>query len=127
MVIVGGGAAGMNCSETLRQSQFTGEIIMISNEDVLPYDRTLLSKGLPDVSPQKLLLRSKEFFEEYGIDCKLNSEVVAVDKEAKKVTLKSGEVLAYDKLLMATGGRARVPPTPGIDLKNIFVLRSGQD
>lgn len=46
-VIIGGGPAGLNCAETLRQSNFTGEILIISNENTVPYDRTLLSKALP--------------------------------------------------------------------------------
>jgi len=46
-VIVGGGAAGLQCAETLRQSGYTGKITMINAEKLLPYDRTLLTKALP--------------------------------------------------------------------------------
>jgi NADPH-dependent 2,4-dienoyl-CoA reductase/sulfur reductase-like enzyme len=56
-VIIGGGAAGLNCAETLRQSDFTGEILVISNESVLPYDRTLLSKVLSTGNASKLTIR----------------------------------------------------------------------
>lgn len=68
MVIVGGGAAGLNCAETLRQSGFTGEISVISNEKVLPYDRTLLSKGLATMDASKLTTRKADFLDEYGIE-----------------------------------------------------------
>ena len=46
-VIVGGGPAGLNCAETLRQSGFSGRVTVVSKEDLIPYDRTLLSKALP--------------------------------------------------------------------------------
>jgi NADPH-dependent 2,4-dienoyl-CoA reductase/sulfur reductase-like enzyme len=46
-VIIGGGAAGLNCAETLRYSGYTGKITLVSNEKLLPYDRTLLTKTLP--------------------------------------------------------------------------------
>ena len=56
-VIIGGGPAGLICAETLRQSDFTGQITVISAEQLLPYDRTLLSKTLPTGDATKLLLR----------------------------------------------------------------------
>jgi NADPH-dependent 2,4-dienoyl-CoA reductase/sulfur reductase-like enzyme len=56
-VIIGGGAAGLNCAETLRQSGFTGKITLVSAEKVLPYDRTLLTKTLPFGDAKKFVLR----------------------------------------------------------------------
>lgn len=78
MVIVGGGAAGLNCAETLRQSNFTGEILVISNEKVLPYDRTLLSKALATIDASKLTTRSAEFLDEYGIEFHLGYEATDI-------------------------------------------------
>lgn len=46
-VIVGGGPAGINCAITLRQSNYKGRIVIVSAEDIIPYDRTLLTKALP--------------------------------------------------------------------------------
>lgn len=74
-VIIGGGPAGLNCGETLRQSNFTGEVLIISNEDLIPYDRTLLSKALPKGDASKFPLRPADFLSEYDIDLKLNSIV----------------------------------------------------
>jgi len=68
MVIVGGGAAGLICAETLRQSGYTGQITIISNETRLPYDRTLLSKGLAGLEVDKQLIRQKDFLDKYGIE-----------------------------------------------------------
>lgn len=71
MVIIGGGAAGLNCAETLRQSNFTGEITVVSNEKTLPYDRAILSKGLSMTDVNKILLRNREFLENYDINYNL--------------------------------------------------------
>ena len=60
-VIIGGGPAGLNCAETLRQSGFTGQVTMISKEESLPYDRTLLSKALLVGDASKFGLRPAEF------------------------------------------------------------------
>lgn len=127
MLIIGGGAAGLNCAETLRQSNFTGEIMVLSNEKRLPYDRTLLSKGLGAAKVDNLLMRSAEFLDNYNIDYQLGYSVKSINRERKTVTLDTGAEIAYDKLLLATGGRARVPNTPGIELNNVHVLRSGED
>jgi nitrite reductase/ring-hydroxylating ferredoxin subunit len=57
-VIIGGGAAGLNAAETLRQSGFTGQITLLTNENQAPYDRTLLTKAVAVGDPSKWKLRS---------------------------------------------------------------------
>ena len=74
-VIIGGGPAGLNCAETLRQSNYTGEILVISAEDMVPYDRTLLTKVLPTGDASKFKLRSDEFLKNADIDYKLSTRV----------------------------------------------------
>jgi NAD(P)H-nitrite reductase large subunit len=127
MVIIGGGGAGMNCAETLRQSGFTGEITVVSNEPVLPYDRTILSKGLATTDSSKLSLRNSEFVKEHGIDFVLGSSAKSIDRSSRAVLLENGDKIHYDKLLLATGGRARVPTNQGSNLENVFLLRSAKD
>ena len=130
-VIVGGGIAGMNCAETLRQSGFTGEIVMISDEKVAPYDRTLLSKVLATGDASKLSLRNTDFFEEAGITLKLGQRVQSIDKVHHLVRFGSDvsadESLHYDKLLLATGSRVRKLNYPGINLPGVYYLRTDQD
>jgi NAD(P)H-nitrite reductase large subunit len=60
-VILGGGPAGLFCAETLRQSDYTGEIVVVSAENMVPYDRTLLTKVLPTADASKFKLRPDEF------------------------------------------------------------------
>jgi len=127
MVIVGGGVAGLNCAETLRQSNFTGEISVISNENRLPYDRTLLSKVLAVGDVNKLSLRESGFYDEAGIDYHLGYSVTEIDRQNKSVTLSNGNKLSYDKLLLATGASSRKVNNEGASLPGVFYLRSGED
>ena len=119
-VIVGGGAAGLSAAETLRQSDFTGEIIILSNEGLLAYDRTLLSKALANCTASDFILRGQDFCDTYGIDFRTNSNVKTVNTYENKVVLADGSEISYDKLLLATGGTPRKPIVPGIDLGNVF-------
>lgn len=56
-VIIGGGMAGLTCALTLRESDFTGRIVIVSEETLLPYDRTMLTKTLPFGDGSRFLLR----------------------------------------------------------------------
>ena len=57
----------------------------------------------------------------------VNVKATSIDRKEKTVTTADGEVYPYDKLLLATGGRAIVPPIPGVDLEGIFTLRTSRD
>ena len=127
-VIIGGGAAGLNCAETLRQSGFSGKITMLSKEAIIPYDRTLLSKALPGLETGKApSLRPAPFLIEASIDVRTDASVSKVDGSAKTVTLESGETISFDKLCIATGGKTVVPQVDGVGLKGVFTLRTKQD
>jgi NAD(P)H-nitrite reductase large subunit len=67
-VIIGGGPAGLNCAETLRYSGYSGKITLVSNEKLLPYDRTLLSKTLPFGDASKFQLRDADWLKDADID-----------------------------------------------------------
>ena len=127
-VILGGGPAGLSGAESLRQGGFTGEILIVSNDKNLPYDRTMISKYLPP-SADKLYLRNKDFYSEYGIDIKLQSEAYSIDNQKKVIRLKNGEEINYDKLLFTTGSSANSPDIKGYDKynKNVYTLRTYED
>ena len=125
-VIIGGGAAGMNCAENLRYSGYAGKITMISPENMLPYDRTMLSKALPVGDADKWKMRCPGFHKRASIDI-IKDKVYSIHPDVKKLALERGEAIAYDKVLIATGGDPRRPPIPGMGSKNVCVLRSNQD
>lgn len=75
VVIVGGGPSGATCAESLRQEGFTGRIVMICKEDVVPYDRIKVSKVL-DFDVQKAALRPPSFYNDHNIETKLGVEAI---------------------------------------------------
>lgn len=99
----------------------------MSEEDILPYDRTLLTKVLPTGDGSKNLIRSQDFMKEHDLDFKLGVKVANVDVRRKEIILTNGETLSYDKLCVATGGRPKHADVPGSDAKNVFVIRSAKD
>ncbi len=128
-VIVGGGAAGNACAEALRKEGFDGRVVVLTAEEDLPCDRPALSKGLLDGStpPATLSLRSRDFYESRLIEVLTNHRVVGVDPRARTVACADGRELAYDMLLLATGGVPRRAGIPGEDLDGCFALRSRAD
>jgi nitrite reductase/ring-hydroxylating ferredoxin subunit len=120
-VILGGGAAGYMAAQTLREEGFRGRILMVTREDRLPYDRPNLSKDYLQghAEPEWMPLRPDEFFSEHGIEVLRGKEATIVDAKAKTVSFKGGERLAYDALLVATGGEPRILQIDGGGLKNV--------
>ena len=126
-VIVGGGPAALSAAETLRQSGYGGEIIMISNDQNPPYDRTFLSKAIFNITLPKVNIRNEEYYKKYEINVITNKNVNNVDVNKKTVEVEGLGGIQYDKLLVATGGRPRLPPISGTDLKNVYTLRNFND
>ena len=129
LVILGAGAAGINAAEVLRQEGFLGQVILISAEEKLPYDRTKLSKNYLQGKAQEdsLSLRSCEFYDQYDIELRFGQKVTQVDALNKSITFADESSLEYDSLLLATGGTARKLDVPGANLANIFTLRKSED
>jgi NADPH-dependent 2,4-dienoyl-CoA reductase/sulfur reductase-like enzyme/nitrite reductase/ring-hydroxylating ferredoxin subunit len=125
-VIIGGGAAGYAAAQTLREEGYKGRIVMLTREARLPYDRPNLSKDYLQghAEPEWMPLRPDEFFAEHGIEVLFDKEVTRVDAANRSVVFANGEAVAYDTLLIATGGTPRTLDVPGSDLANVLVLRS---
>uniref|UniRef100_A0A8C9VAG3 Apoptosis inducing factor mitochondria associated 4 n=1 Tax=Scleropages formosus TaxID=113540 RepID=A0A8C9VAG3_SCLFO len=119
------GPAALVCAETLRQENYGGRIIMITKDDLPPYDRTKLSKARS--KKEGILLRRMEFFHEYDIEVWMNKEVKFVNTDKKTVMLNDSSQHHYDQLLIATGSRARDLECPGADLENVTLLRVPED
>uniref|UniRef100_A0A3B4ZW91 Apoptosis-inducing factor 3-like n=1 Tax=Stegastes partitus TaxID=144197 RepID=A0A3B4ZW91_9TELE len=99
ILLLGGGAASLMCAEILRQQNFGGRIIMVTRDDLLPYDKTRLSKVM-NVESETILLRRREFFHQYDIEVWLKKEALSVDTDRKTVTFNDGSTQSYDQLLM---------------------------
>src|SRR5947208_7482277 len=129
IAIVGASLAGSSAAATLREEGFDGRTVLIGAEPQLPYDRPPLSKnylrgGMPF---EKTLLRPPEFYRERQIETRLGTTVVRVDVEKRALQLDGGDRLEFDNVLIATGGRNRRFPIPGIDLPGVYDLRTVAD
>ena len=128
IVVVGGGIAGQALVEALRQRDPDVRITLVCGEDRLPYDRVRLSELLSSgEDAASLALRSADWHEDRNVHVRLEAWVEHVDVQTKLVTLAGGEVLPYDRLVLATGSRPLLPPTPGIDLPGVYTFRDPAD
>ncbi|XP_045896835.1 apoptosis-inducing factor 3 isoform X1 [Micropterus dolomieu] len=126
VLLLGGGAASLICAETLRQENFGGRIIMASRDELLPYDKTRLSKVM-NVESESILLRRMEFYHQYDIEVWLRKEALSLDTDKKTVTFDDGSVQSYDQLLISTGCRAKGLDLPGMKLDNVKMLETPED
>jgi len=128
-VIVGASLAGGGAAATLRQEGFDGRVVLIGAEPQPPYERPPLSKEyLRGESPfERALVQPHGFYDENGIETRFGVRAARVDAAGKAVELDDGERVAYEKLLVATGGRNRSFPIPGLDLEGIYSLRTVAD
>jgi 3-phenylpropionate/trans-cinnamate dioxygenase ferredoxin reductase subunit len=129
IVIVGGGQAGAEAARNLRQGGFTGSVRLFGRETFPPYERPPLSKALllGKLETGRLLLGSRETYEKNGIELFTDTLVEALDIEARKLRLASGNTFNFDACVLATGAEARRPPIPGSELEGVHVLRTMQD
>lgn len=125
-VVIGGGPSGAICVETIRQNGFTGRVVIICKEPVLPYDRIKVSKSM-EVQVDSILLRTQKFYDDNHIETMLNVEATSLDPTTKEVTLNNGYKIKYDKVYVATGSTPRKADIPGANLTNVVTLRDIAD
>src|SRR5690606_19192713 len=128
IVIVGAGQAGASAILELRGNKFEGNIILIGDETHLPYERPPLSKDVI-LKPEetKIEILSEEKLADLGVEHIRGNGVVKINAEAHTVELQNGDVVAYDKLLLATGGAARRLPNFDALGKHVYTLRNLED
>lgn len=119
-VILGNGPAGVVAAEALRKLSPPDTVTLVGDEPGPPYSRMAIPYLLMgDIDEQGTWLRKEPgHFERMGIALK-EGRAAAVDASKREVRLESGEVLAWDRLLVATGSRPNRPPIPGIDLPGV--------
>jgi 3-phenylpropionate/trans-cinnamate dioxygenase ferredoxin reductase component len=123
IVIVGAGHGGGTAAAVLRQQGFQGELIVFGSEPVGPYHRPPLSKSLLEGELEQPLA-PRDFYREQRIDLRVSTRVEAIDREARAVQLRGGEMVGFDVLILATGAKARRLAIPGIDLERVYELRT---
>lgn len=126
--ILGAGAAGSAAAQALREAGFGGRVVVVSGEDRLPYDRTVLSKYALSGKQggEKTPLHDAAFYTEHRIERRLG-RVARFEAGARRITFDDGSVLEADAALLAPGGVPRPLDVPGAGLAGVFTLRSPED
>ncbi|MCF4126672.1 NAD(P)/FAD-dependent oxidoreductase [Methylobacterium sp. SyP6R] len=126
IVVVGAGQAGFQLGASLRESGYAGPVTLVGEEPGLPYGRPPLSKAymLGKTDAPGLSLRPEAYFAEHRLIVRAGERAVAIDRAARRLRLASGEALAYDHLVLATGSRNRPLPVPGAGLAGVYQLRT---
>lgn len=126
-VILGGGIAALSAAEAARKASPERPIVIVHREPTLPYQRLSLTRLLAgEISRDRLVIHPSSWFEERRIDL-VHAEARRIDRESHSVLLDDGSCLPYQKLLVATGAHAFVPPIPGVRRDGVHVLRTLAD
>jgi len=128
-VIVGAGQAGSELATSLRQHGYADSVVLIGDEDYVPYRRPPLSKTYlsGEVTLESLFLKPRAVYEKHAIECRFGIGVESIDCAARSLRLYDGSVLRYDKLALTTGGRPRRLSVPGAERSNVHYIRTVAD
>ena len=129
-VILGGGmVAGYAAKQLVELGLPAGDLAIVSADDEVPYERPPLSKGFlaGKDTQESIRINPADFYRQHGIDLRLRCEVESVDPDAKRLRMKQGGELGFDKLVIATGAQVRMLNVPGAKLEGIHYLRSLDD
>lgn len=128
-VIVGGGVAAGSAFEGIRKVDPVGAIALVTAEEHLPYQRPPLSKGYLAGTQglDRVYLKDAAHYEQAGVEVIAGVRAVHLDPLACLMALADGREIGYDRLVLATGGRARRLAFPGSKLGSVFTLRTIED
>jgi 3-phenylpropionate/trans-cinnamate dioxygenase ferredoxin reductase subunit len=128
IVIIGGGHGGSQAAASLREKGYAGKLTLVTAEADIPYQRPPLSKAfLKDPGHALLPLRPESFYAKHDVALRLGAEVTAIDAAGGTLRLAGGGSVPFDRVVVATGARPRLPPIPGIDLAGVYTLRNAAD
>lgn len=127
-LILGNGAAGINAAKSIRERNKTCSIVMVSNENVVSYNRPMLTKSMiANFDASQLSIYDDEWYKENNITNILNKEILEINPEEKIVTLEGDIKLKYDKCIYALGSESFIPPIPGHDKEGVVSIRKITD
>jgi len=129
LIVIGNGMVGHHFLENLVASDIGNqyEVITFCEEQRAAYDRVHLTEFFSGKTAKDLSMVTEGFFEDNNIKIHLGDKAVEIDTENKFVTSEKGVTISYDKLVLATGSYAFVPPVTGHDRENCFVYRTIED
>lgn len=130
VVIIGGGAAGASCATRLRRLDESCEILILEKSNEVSIANCGLPYYVSDVIPDRdniLVSTPQKFKTWFNIDVRLNTEVVKINRTEKTLQLMNGEVISYDKLVLAQGASPIIPNFNGMDRNCVFSVRTLDD
>ncbi|WP_218510691.1 nitrite reductase large subunit NirB [Variovorax sp. dw_308] len=128
IAVIGHGMVGHKFLEQLHELDVAqAEVTVLCEEPRPAYDRVHLSEFFAGKTAEDLSLVEPGFFERSGFTLRLAAKAVAIERRNNTITTADGEVVHYDKLVLATGSSPFVPPVPGRDRPNCFVYRTVED
>lgn len=120
-IVIGTSAAGMGCAVKLKALDPAANIICLTDQQELPYNRCLLADYLSGhKSADQIITKPEQFFIDNEITLMRNARVVSIDRERRQVSLQTGQQLTYDKLFLGMGRSGWIPELPGSSLKGVF-------
>ena len=125
-LVIGGGLAAFHCAKNLRRTDGEGSILLVSEEDVAPYDRPPLSKESirGEKTLEEITYETPEQLAEQKIGLALGSRVNQLDAATKTATLDNGDAIHYEKAFLGVGGRVIRIPIPGTEHQGVYYLRN---
>ncbi len=129
LLLGGGMVAGYAAKQLVENGLKAGELTIVSADGANPYERPPLSKGFlaGKDSEASIFINTDDFYQSHGIMIQLGRVVDGVDPAQKKVHLRTGEEIGFEKLVVATGARVRTLDIPGAALDGIYYLRTLED
>ncbi|MER5787091.1 nitrite reductase large subunit NirB [Streptomyces sp. NPDC001980] len=129
IVLVGHGMVGQRFLEALAERGLTAthRVVVLCEEPRPAYDRVALTSYFSGRTPDELSMTDMEFIDTHGIELYVGDPAETIDRAARTVTARSGKVVAYDTLVLATGSYPFVPPVPHKDATGCFVYRTIED
>jgi 3-phenylpropionate/trans-cinnamate dioxygenase ferredoxin reductase subunit len=129
VVIAGAGHAAGQLVASLKQQKFAGQIVLVGDEEHLPYQRPPLSKKFlsGDLPAERLYVKPSAFYDDPQIELRLETSITKINRESKTLGTDSGDDIPYDKLVLALGSRVRRLSIEGADLDGVHYLRSIAD
>ena len=129
VVIAGAGHASGQVIASLRQARFDGRIVLVGEEPYLPYQRPPLSKKFlaGEMPPERLYVKPASFYDQADVECRLDTRIEAIDRDAGCLRTDQGDEIEYDELVLAVGSRVRRLPVEGVTLDRVHYLRTIAD
>ncbi|ANG62558.1 nitrite reductase large subunit [Marinobacterium aestuarii] len=129
LILIGNGMVGHQFLASLADSGAAErfDVTIFCEEPRLAYDRVQLSAYFSGKTAEDLAMGQPAQYAEWGYTVRLNEKVVSIDRDNQSVTSNTGDVLAYDQIILATGSFPFVPPVPGHDREHCLVYRTIED